>query len=434
VLELWQGTAVLLDACALVLAAQSATQLDVAQDSMAQAAATALSEPPFQSLPGAAEFVHDMCLFLGFLSPAALKAPAMTAALGMRLLCFAVRHGQVAAAQVLHACMGSTAGRKAMGAAGCGPVLSAQCQEQMARLARRSGVQGMSEAVKGWSVAAPAALVPGVGAVTAAAAGSGGKDSGGPPSTAGAGTKGASPRSLLLACLRGFPDARQECEYAEYFAAASRPWRLWWLLVFTVSSLSATCSFSLRSDEPLLQLPGLYISLIFAVMLLLSYRSSAGTDRGSSAGMHPWRPRAHDLVCVLIPALVSVNKYLSRLYNNPRALSLGVLIAERRFRFPADVLFTVAFATAIQTRLPWIFASTPLSVLYYFMIHPQRASAPGHALAHILMNITFGISLAAALDYSRRSAFLAALHRRAAAEQGQGVDTIDSAAANPAKL
>jgi hypothetical protein len=149
-LELWQGTALLLDACPLVLAAQSATQLEVAQDSMAQAAATALSEPHFQSLPGAAEFLHDMCLFLGFLSPAAQRAPVMAAALGMRLLHFAVRRGQVAVAQVLHACMGSTAGRKAMGAAGCGPVLSLQCREQMARLARRSGVQGMSEAVKGW--------------------------------------------------------------------------------------------------------------------------------------------------------------------------------------------------------------------------------------------------------------------------------------------
>jgi hypothetical protein len=356
VLELWQGTTLLLDACSLVLAARPAQQLEreLAQDSMAQAAATALSEPPFQSLPGATEFVQDMCLFLSYLSPVAQRAPAVAAALGLHLLSFAVRHGQVAAAQALHACMDSAAGREAMGAAaGCGPVLSLKYREQMARLARRSGVQGMSEAVTGWSVAAPAALMPSLGA----AASSSGKDTDGPPTTA-----AASPRSLLLACLRGFPDVREEGEYAEYFAAAGRSWRLWSLVYMGLMPCVGAISFALRNKaESALPNPCATISFLYGIAFVAEYRSTAGSRWGSclAARHHPWRPRAHEILCVVVPFLIALHLNTVHLFCSPAAIANWLRFSERLFVAPLDLVVAMITAAGRQTRTPWALGSAP---------------------------------------------------------------------------
>ncbi len=138
-----------------------------------------------------------------------------------------------------------------------------------------------------------------------------------------------------------FADPWLEASYAQHYAHASALWRFWWALLISSLHLVAAAISALRRDEPWMQPPlimGLYYVAAMGAALTEDCRPVMGGPRGG-AEPRPWRPRMHELLCLINPAFFVVH------YN-----TVG-----RRGRVPPWVCCVASAASVLDLRPPALF-------------------------------------------------------------------------------
>ncbi len=90
--------------------------------------------------------------------------------------------------------------------------------------------------------------------------------------------------------------------------------------------------------------------------------------------------------------------------------------APAAFTFPTasclqDLFYLVLFRLGHLARTPWALASSPMTVISFFYLHPQRTTAPGSALLRLITVDAAGALAVCSLDFTWRRAFLAARMR-----------------------
>jgi hypothetical protein len=121
-------------------------------------------------------------------------------------------------------------------------------------------------------------------------------------------------------------------------------------------------SFALRNEaESALLHPCATISFLYSIAFVAEYRSTAGSHWGSclAARHHPWRPRAHEILCVVVPFLIALHLNTVHLFCSPAAIANWLRFSARLFVAPLDLVVATITAAGRQARTPWALGSFP---------------------------------------------------------------------------